>query len=386
MSSLQKYQDIRQSSIDICLPLQTEDFVVQPIMDVSPPKWHLAHTTWFFETFILKPNMPTYIEFNPHFNFIFNSYYETVGPRINRVNRGNLSRPTVAEVMSYRKHVDDAMNIFLADPIHDELAQLLEIGINHEQQHQELMMYDIKYILGTNPIFPAYQLQNIEEKEYPFIQNEPIIIPEGIYEIGREQNEAFGFDNESNRHKVYQNEYAIDSQLITNEAYLQFILIGGYKDFKYWHSDGWAWVQENNIQAPLYWNLINGEWHEYLLSGLHPLKLTRPVCNISFYEAAAFAAWAGMRLPTEEEWEIASDKFNWGDRWEWTNSAYLPYPGYKSAEGAIGEYNGKFMINQMVLRGASLATPERHSRKTYRNFFQPNIRHQFSGLRLAQTI
>jgi len=385
MSYSQQYQSVRQHSIDICQPLQKEDFVVQPILDVSPPKWHLAHTTWFFETFILKPNMPTYVEFNPAYHFIFNSYYETMGPRVRRINRGALSRPTVDEIMAYRNHVDDAVSLFLSDPINEELIELLEIGMNHEQQHQELMIYDIKYILGNNPLFPVYKEQNVDDREYPFIQNEAIIIPEGIYEIGK-GNESFGFDNEKKKHKIYLEKYAIDAQLITNEAYLQFILTGGYKDFRYWHSDAWEWLKTNDIQAPLYWHLVNDEWHEYTLSGLHPLILNRPVCHISFYEASAFAAWAGMRLPTEEEWEIASDKFNWGQRWEWTESAYLPYPGFKKAEGAIGEYNGKFMVNQMVLRGASVATPAGHSRKTYRNFFQAEIRHPFSGIRLAQTI
>lgn len=385
MSYLQQYHSTRQHTLRLCQNLHKEDFVVQPILDVSPPKWHLAHTTWFFETFILKPNMPNYEEFHPKYNFIFNSYYETVGPRVNRKHRGTLSRPTVDDILAYREHVDEFMDKFLSKPINEELIYLLKMGINHEQQHQELLLADIKYILGHNPLFPVYEKDFPSSEEIDSSLNKAIIMEEGIYEIGF-AGDDFHFDNETGRHKVYLEKFAIDSELITNEAYLQFILTNGYSDFKFWHADAFDWIKENEITSPLYWHLINGEWFEFTLTGLHPLNLYQPVSHISFYEAAAFAEWAEMRLPTEAEWEVASNKFKWGSRWEWTNSAYLPYPGYGKAKGAMGEYNGKFMVNQMVLKGGSVATPENHSRPTYRNFYRPEIRLPFTGLRLAQSV
>lgn len=385
MNYLTKYKEIRSYTLELCKPLQTEDFVVQPADFTSPAKWHLGHTTWFFETFILKPNIPTYTEFNHHFNFLFNSYYETAGERIIRAERGNLSRPGVEEIMRYRKHVDESMERFLSEPPKKELADLLEIGMNHEQQHQELLLMDIKYLLGHNPLFPAYSDTGLFQSDHHDSEDKPILIPEGIYEIGFKGN-GFCYDNERGRHKVYLNEFAIDSRPVANKEFLTFIEEGGYHDFHFWHSDGWAWRKANNIQSPLYWHKINDHWHEYTLAGLHPLENNAPVCHISYYEAAAFAAWAKMRLPTESEWEVASEKFNWGQRWEWTESAYLPYPDYEKPKGAIGEYNAKFMVGQMVLRGACVATPEGHSRETYRNFFYPENRWQFSGLRLAQSI
>ncbi|HVK97525.1 MAG TPA: ergothioneine biosynthesis protein EgtB [Flavisolibacter sp.] len=377
-----KYKNIRQHSIRICAHLQTEDYVVQPIVDVSPPKWHLGHTTWFFETFLLKPFLQGYKEFDPDYNFVFNSYYESVGARVIRTDRGNLGRPTVNEIYRYRDYVDAAMEEFLSREINDEIKKIVVLGFNHEQQHQELLYTDIKYILGHNPLFPAYDEKGIEHVGAEET-DEWINILEGVYEIGF-QGEGFCFDNELNRHKVYLQSFKVRKSLVSNEEYLEFMKLGGYADFRYWHSDGWEWVKTKKADAPLYWHLVDGKWQYYTLAGLKKIEPHQPVTHINYYEASAFAAWKGLRLPTEAEWEIAAEKFSWGKRWEWTESAYLPYPGFSKAEGAIGEYNGKFMINQMVLRGGSVATPESHSRITYRNFFQPNLQWQFTGIRLAQ--
>ena len=384
MNLLKKYNEVRKYSEDICRPLQTEDYVVQPIVDVSPPKWHIGHTTWFFETFILKPNLKGYVDFDPQYNYVFNSYYETVGARVIRTDRGNLSRPTVKDVYQYRKYVDEATQTFLQNPLLEEVEELLVLGLHHEQQHQELLMTDIKYILGNNPLFPAYEPsyqkddQQRKEKAGHFIT-----IPGGLYDIGF-NGEGFCFDNELGRHQVYLNDFKIATHLVTNKEFVEFMTSGGYQNFTYWHADGWAWVNANQVKAPFYWHLIDGQWHYYTLHGLQLVDMNEPVCHVSFYEAAAFAAWKEMRLPTEFEWEIAASKLNWGTRWEWTESAYLPYPGFIKAPGAIGEYNGKFMVNQMVLRGASEVTSPNHSRITYRNFFQPNLRWQYTGIRLAQ--
>lgn len=380
---LEDFRKVRRRSLKICEPLSTEDYVVQPVVDVSPPKWHLGHTTWFFETFILKPLEKGYKEFNPDYNYVFNSYYESAGARVIRTDRGNLSRPTVGEVKEYRQHVDRAMEAFLADGVSAETASLITLGLNHEEQHQELLYTDIKYILGHNPLFPPYAPGNGGETgEAPSPGDEFVAIKEGVYEIGFE-GEGFCFDNELRRHKVYLQPCRVSKQLVTNADFLQFMEAGGYRDFHYWHSDGWSWVQANKITSPLYWHLIDNRWMYYTLSGLRPLDLAAPVCHVSYYEAAAYAAWKEMRLPTEAEWETAAPGFPWGLRWEWTESAYLPYPGFRKAPGAIGEYNGKFMVNQMVLRGASEVTSPGHSRITYRNFFQPNLRWQFTGIRLA---
>lgn len=379
----ERFSEIRAHSVEICRPLQIEDYVVQPIVDVSPPKWHLGHTTWFFETFILIPNLPDYKIFDAQYNFVFNSYYETIGTRVIRTDRGNLSRPSVADVYKYRDYVDEYMRLFLESTLMtEETESLVELGLNHEQQHQELLLTDIKYILGHNPLFPAYRDDGYTKKE-SHEKCEMVPFQEGIYEIGF-KGEGFSFDNEHGRHKVFVNDFSIASRLVTNREYLEFMKAGGYEDFRYWHAEGWDWVKQNNAKSPLYWHEIEGNWMNYSLNGLHELDPEDEVCHISFYEAAAFASWKGMRLPTEEEWEIASDHFNWGNRWEWTNSAYLPYPGFKKEAGAVGEYNGKFMVNQMVLRGASEATPSGHSRKTYRNFFQTALKWQFTGIRLAQ--
>lgn len=382
MGILEKYKAVRQQTEDICKPLQVEDYVVQPIVDVSPPKWHLGHTTWFFETFVLKPNVTGYIEFNPDYNFVFNSYYETVGARVVRTDRGNLSRPGVDDVYRYRAYVNEAIEALLAEEISEELEAVVQIGLNHEQQHQELLTTDIKYILGHNPLLPAYD-DSTTIAPYEAVAPEWIEMPADIYEIGYAGDE-FCFDNELGRHKVYLQDYSICSALVTNKEFMEFMQDGGYKDFRHWHSEGWDWVNNNNVQAPMYWHLIDGRWHHYTMQGLKPVDVNAPLCHVSFYEAAAFAAWKGMRLPTEFEWEAASEHFEWGSRWEWTDSAYLPYPGFRKAEGAIGEYNGKFMVSQMVLRGASEVTSQGHSRNTYRNFFHPQLRWQYTGIRLAK--
>ncbi|MDR6368888.1 ergothioneine biosynthesis protein EgtB [Chryseobacterium bernardetii] len=377
-----KYKDIRRRSEEICAPLEIEDYVVQPIVDVSPPKWHLGHTTWFFETFILTPHFPDYKVFDPHYNYVFNSYYETIGARVIRTDRGNLSRPSVSEVYQYRKYVDEHMEAFLESSFLTEAIEpLLELGLNHEQQHQELLVTDIKYILGHNPLFSAYTKEKSGQKNSGNL--EMLKFSEGVYEIGF-KGEGFCFDNELGRHKVYLTDFEIASQLVTNGEYLEFMKAGGYEDFRHWHAEGWDWVKQNSAKSPLYWHYIENKWMYYTLNGLQEIDPAAPLCHVNFYEASAFASWKGMRLPTEEEWETASIYFDWGTRWEWTNSAYLPYPHFKKEAGAVGEYNGKFMINQMVLRGASEATPPGHSRNTYRNFFQPNLKWQFTGIRLAQ--
>lgn len=369
---VKKYIDIRKHSEEICAPLEIEDYVVQPIVDVSPPKWHLGHTTWFFETFILQPNFPDYKVFDAQYNFVFNSYYETIGARVIRTDRGNLSRPSVSDIYKYRKYVDEHMEAFLQSAfMTEDVEPLLELGLNHEQQHQELLITDIKYILGHNPLFPAYKKEKIIKKEHAE-HVEMLSFPEGIYEIGF-NGEGFCFDNELGRHKVFLNDFEISNQLVTNREYLQFIEAGGYSDFKHWHAEGWDWVKQNHAKYPLYWHVVDDKWMYYTLNGLQELDLGEAVCHINFFEASAFASWKGMRLPTEAEWEVASGHFNWGSRWEWTNSAYLPYPDFKKEAGAVGEYNGKFMVNQMVLRGASEATSKGHSRNTYRNFFQTGL-------------
>jgi len=377
------YLKVRKRTEQICWPLQTEDYVVQPVVDVSPPKWHIGHVTWFFETFILKPYFMGYQEYNPEYNYVFNSYYETVGNRVIRTDRGNLSRPTVAEIYAYRKYVDEAMTGFLCNEPSAEVKELLILGFNHEEQHQELLYTDIKYILGHNPLFPAYSHSYVSPKVDWVEDGEFIKLDEGIYEIGF-KGDGFCFDNELDRHKVYLNAFEISPNLVTNAEYLEFINSGGYHDFRHWHAEGWDWVKTNKVEAPLYWHNIDEQWHAYTYHGLQPLNLKDPVCHISYFEAYAYAAWRGLRLATEFEWEAAAPQFSWGKSWEWTESSYLPYPGFTKAPGAIGEYNGKFMVNQKVLRGASEVTTPGHSRITYRNFFQTNLRWQFTGIRLAK--
>lgn len=378
---LERFVRIRKHSEELVKPIITEDFSVQPVAFVSPPKWHLAHITWFWEQFVLTVYKKDYQVYNDDFSYLFNSYYNNVGKRVLRPTRGLMTRPSVAEVFAYRAYVDGQMKDLLSQPVTNELQEIIEIGINHEEQHQELFVYDIKYILGHQPTFPVYG-SGFELKPVTAAQKY-IAIKEGVYEIGS-TGEGFYFDNELNRHKVYLQNFEIATNPVTNGEYLEFINAGGYTNFNYWHDDGWHWINNNKISSPLYWHLIEGKWHEYDLSGLEELKPDRPVKHISFYEAFAYAEWKGMRLPTEFEWEVASQQFEWGQLWEWTNSAYLPYPGFNKAPGALGEYNGKFMINTMVMRGGSIATPHQHSRSTYRNFFHPDMRWMYSGIRLAK--
>ena len=376
------FLETRKHTEEICAPLETEDYVVQPIVDVSPPKWHLGHTTWFFEEFILKTFVKDYQVFDAEFSFVFNSYYETVGERVIRSDRGNLSRPSVQKVYEYRTFVTQKIKSLVEAGASESLNYLLEIGIHHEKQHQELLLTDIKYIFGNNPLLPKYASfaqEHLQEDH----QMEWISMAAGIYEIGYDSDE-FCYDNELGRHKVYLHDFEISNKLVTNKEFIEFIEQGGYDRFDLWHADGWDWVNQNEINAPLYWHRIKENWHHYTLNGLKEVDPDAPVTHISYYEAFAFAQFKGERLPTEFEWEAAQEFFPWGKRWEWTESAYLPYPGYQKADGALGEYNGKFMVNQKVLRGGSVATPAKHTRPTYRNFFQPNLRWQFTGLRLAR--
>ncbi|TMM56280.1 ergothioneine biosynthesis protein EgtB [Maribacter algarum] len=381
-SLLDFFLETRKHTEDICTPLEIEDYVVQPIVDVSPPKWHLGHTTWFFEEFILKTHAKGYQIFDEDFSFVFNSYYETVGKRVVRSDRGNLSRPSVQKVYDYRHYVTSAMKELFSENQNQDLHDVLEIGIHHEKQHQELLLTDIKFILGNNPLLPTYS-NDFQEHPIEKQHQEWISLEEGIYEIGH-NSEDFCYDNELGRHKVYLHSYEISNKLVTNQEYIDFISAGGYKKFDLWHAEGWDWVLKNKIEAPLYWHDINGDWHYYSLKGLQKVELDAPITHISYFEAFAFAQWKGCRLPTEFEWEAAQRFFPWGKRWEWTESAYLPYPNYTKADGALGEYNGKFMVNQKVLRGGSVATPIKHTRSTYRNFFQTNLRWQFTGFRLAK--
>jgi ergothioneine biosynthesis protein EgtB len=412
-----RYFSIRQKTKELCYPLLAEDYAAQPIIDVSPPKWHLAHSTWFFENFILLAENPAYKAFNTGYLFLFNSYYESVGERLNRAERGTLTRPPVEEIYEYRLYVDEAMGALfesLSIEMPEKIKNLIELGLQHEQQHQELLITDIKYILGNNPLFPAYiehaVVSDQSIAEHP--HENYIEIPEGIYEIGH-NGSGFCFDNELNRHKVYLQSFNVMDRLITNQEYLEFMDAGGYQDFKYWLQEGWQWVKENQICAPHYWQKTGQEWYNYTLKGLQKVNLFEPVTHISYYEADAFARWKGKRLLTEFEWEAAAqilysevpehsnfleegnlhpiirNNFSsqmFGDAWEWCCSAYLPYPGFKTDEGAIGEYNGKFMINQMVLKGGSCATPKSHIRHSYRNFFHPDKRWQFTGIRLANNL
>lgn len=375
--------ETRATSERICSFLEIEDYVVQPVVNVSPPKWHLGHTTWFFEEFVLKPYKNDYQLFDDSSAYVFNSYYESVGDKVIRTDRGNLSRPTVAWVYKYRNYVSKALKEFIeAEKLNSKILEVIEIGCHHEKQHQELLYTDIKYILGNNPLFPKYNDQFTENSIQDFPQ-EWISVAKGNYDIGHNSND-FCYDNELGRHTVYVADYQISNKLVTNQEYIEFIEAGCYNEVLLWHAEGWDWVNTHQISTPLYWHKIEGEWYQFTLQGLQKLIPDAPLSHISYYEAFAFAQWKGSRLPTEQEWEIANNKFNWGLRWEWTESAYSPYPGYSKAPGALGEYNGKFMVNQKVLRGGSVATSAKHTRPTYRNFFHAPLRWQFTGIRLAK--
>ena len=382
MTLFNKYSEVRNQTQQLCKPLLVEDYLPQGSLFASPAKWHIAHTTWFFETFLLKDFLDGYVEYHQSFNFLFNSYYNAIGNRIARMDRGLMTRPSVDEIYKYRAYVDEAMDRLFSSKDVDLFNKLMEIGINHEQQHQELLLTDIKFNFSLNPIHPIYKegfsLVNDYNDQSGFVK-----IAAGSYEVGF-NGEGFSFDNEHGRHKVYLHEASISKSLVTNGEYLEFVEDNGYKRHDLWLDEGWTWVNTQFIEHPLYWKKVDGEWFEFTLGGLIPLDKESQLAHVSHYEATAYAEWKGMRLPTEFEWEVASKDFNWGSRWEHTSSAYLAYPGYKKPKGAVGEYNGKFMMSQMVLRGASNATPEGHSRSTYRNFFHPNMQWQFTGIRLAK--
>jgi ergothioneine biosynthesis protein EgtB len=402
------FQDVRHRSEMLCRPLATDDYQVQSVIDASPPKWHLAHVTWFFETFLLKPFLPGYRALDERYERLFNSYYNTVGPFHPRAERHTLSRPTVEQVYAYRAHVDRHMLDLLSGPpaAHREtVLSRVTLGLHHEQQHQELLLMDIKRNFFANPMYPVYA-----ERGAAAAAAAPparwLDFPGGIHEIGF-AGQSFSFDNEQPRHKVFLPDYRLSSRLVTNGEFLEFMADRGYTRPELWLSDGWTAVAERKWIAPLYWTKLGGKWQEMTLSGLLPLDPAQPVCHLSYYEADAYARWRGARLPTEAEWEAAAgtepiegnfvesgvyqpraaasaeDPQWYGDVWEWTSSSYSPYPGYRAPEGALGEYNGKFMANQYVLRGGCCATPRDHMRPTYRNFFYPHDRWPFTGLRLA---
>lgn len=388
---LRHYRAIRSRSVELCEPLAVEDHVPQPIADVSPPKWHLGHTTWFFETFVLARHWPNYQGFNPRFGFVFNSYYESLGPRVVRARRGDLSRPTVAEVHAYRAHVDAVIADLLSGPVGAEVATLVELGLHHEQQHQELLLTDLKYILSVNPLEPVYSATaaaavDVHAEHAPVVGGDAWVSWEGgLVSVGHHAD-GFAFDNEGPRHEAFVPPSMLRTTLVRNREFLAFIRDKGYRTPALWHAEGLDWVRSHQIEAPLYWHVDEASpsgWRHQSLAGSAALPLDAPVSHVSFYEASAFAQWAGARLPTEFEWEVLAPRLSWGARWEWTDSAYKPYPGFRAAVGAIGEYNGKFMVNQQVLRGASFATPEGHARPTYRNFFHPPSRWQYTGVRLA---
>jgi len=403
-----RYSHIRRVSLEICEPLQTEDFVVQSMPDASPTKWHLAHTSWFFEQFLLKPLLAGYRAFHPDFEYLFNSYYQSVGRMHARPQRGLLTRPTVDEVLRYREHVDEHMQKLLrARPDDEKLLAVGTLGVNHEQQHQELMLTDIKHLFSLNPLLPAYR-PGADEPNDAAAPMHFIPFDGGIREIGA-SGKHFCFDNELPRHRTLVEPYALADRLVTNGEYLEFIRDGGYRRPEFWLSDGWSTVVREGWTRPIYWRESLDS--EFTLHGLQPLRITAPVCHVSFYEVDAFARWAGARLPSEAEWELAAEslpvignllnsgalhpiaagvqpgmKQMFGDVWEWTASPYSAYPGYQPPPGALGEYNGKFMCNQLVLRGGSCATPADHVRASYRNFFYADARWQFMGVRLARNL
>jgi ergothioneine biosynthesis protein EgtB len=406
--------ETRRLSLELTQPLSAEDMTVQPMDDASPTKWHLAHVTWFFETFILAKHLPGYQAFDPDFNYCFNSYYESQGPRQPRPKRGVLTRPSAERVFAYRAHVDEALAKLLGRGVasQSEITRLVEVGINHEQQHQELLLTDILALFAASPLRPAYRI-----RQQPASQAAPetldwIDFAGGIRQVGHD-GKGFAWDNEAPRHDTLIHPFRLADRPVTCGEWLDFMTDGGYRTAALWLSDGWATVNREGWRAPLYWEERDGAWLAMSLEGLQPVERASPVAHVSYFEADAFARWAGKRLPTEFEWEVAAQgvpvagntlatralrplppdapadgrpRQMFGDVWEWTQSAYLPYPGYRPPVGALGEYNGKFMVSQQVLRGGSCATPEGHTRATYRNFFYPHQRWQFMGLRLATEI
>lgn len=411
---LHRYQEIRRFTEELCEPLETEDYIIQSMPDVSPTKWHLAHTSWFFENFILIPFKSDYSPLHPQYGFLFNSYYKAVGEHLYRPNRGLLSRPTVKEVYCYRNYVDEHLVSLLEtveDHLFEKIAPFLEIGIHHEQQHQELLLTDIKHVFSVNPLRPSYSsLSTDENRTAPVIRFEWIEFSEGTYQIGH-QGEGFCYDNELPVHRVFLEPFRIASRAVTNGEFLEFMENQGYQKPELWLSNGWDYLQQIQRISPWYWEKRDGQWCQMTLSSMKPLNLTEPVCHVNYYEADAYATWAGARLPTEQEWEVASNnaaadgnfvesqnyhpvrtdagnsgasiRGMFGDTWEWTSSHYSPYPGFQAAEGTLGEYNGKFMCGQFVLRGGSCVTSQTHIRPTYRNFFPPDAFWQFTGIRLA---
>ncbi len=409
LALLERFRAVRDLTRDLCEPLATEDFVIQTMPSVSPTKWHLAHTTWFFETFIALRHDPDYVAFDDRYAYLFNSYYNSLGRFHARDQRGLLSRPTVEEIWAYRSHVERALErlIETAKPsLIVTLEPLLEIGCHHEQQHQELLLTDIKHVLASNPLEPAYA-----SASRPSSRTAPLELTwsehqGGIHEIGH-SGSSFAYDNEGPRHEVLLRPYRLADRLVTNADFLEFVSDDGYQRPELWLSQGWSTVQAEGWQAPLYWRRQSGDWKEMTLLGLRALEAAEPVCHLSYLEADAYARWKGARLPSEAEWEVAArahpvegnfvDRRTFhpvaaesngptqffGDVWEWTSSPYVGYPGYRQAAGALGEYNGKFMLGQQVLRGGSCASSRDHLRITYRNFFEPQARWQFSGLRLA---
>lgn len=394
----ERYRAVRLHSERLCETLETEDYVVSSMPDVSPTKWHLAHTSWFFETFVLAPNDPFYKPLDPKYAFLFNSYYVQAGERHCRAQRGLVTRPTVQEVFAYRRYVDDHMLSLLERLEHTDVVTL---GLHHEQQHQELMLTDIKHVFWMNPMRPAYLRSgehtisaggghgDASAAAMSDVSSPVSAVAEGIYQIGH-ADAGFCFDNETPAHRVFVEPFSIGRDLVGNREYLAFVDDHGYHRPELWLAAGWALVREQKREAPLYWERTPDGWTEFALEGTRPLELDAPVCHVSYFEADAFARWAGKRLPTEAEWEVAARTIPdlarlYGDRWQWTQSAYVAYPGYKPAAGAIGEYNGKWMSDQWVLRGSSLATPPGHSRVTYRNFFPSDTRWQYTGIRLASS-
>lgn len=409
---VQRFWLTRRQTEALCSPLLTEDFVIQGMPEVSPPKWHLAHTTWFFEKALLQTYCPYYQLFNTDFHHLFNSYYQTLGSPFPRAQRGILSRPSVQDIFHYRHYVEQQLQSWLCDTPLDisTINALMELGIHHEQQHQELLLMDIKYNFSLNPMKPVYLDLEVGQQKIPALQF--ITLPHHTAMIGADP-QHFHFDNESPQHEVIILSFAIANRLITNEEYMHFVEDNGYHQSQYWLADGWDWIKENRIEHPLYWQKDDKRWNEFTLHGLKKLNLAAPVAHVSFYEADAFARWKKSRLPTEMEWEYAVNTLQtqaegnfleagllvpqlpqkhasqnpyqfFGDLWEWTASDYAPYPRYRPFESFLSEYNGKFMINQKVLRGGSCITPQTHMRASYRNFFQPDKRWLFCGIRLVQ--